>query len=276
MSDIFNYEYKIEFQNLIDIQTFADYDSSSYAFSNKFNINKLSLIKNEQFEIIPNNIPFTKDPILAQSGKNKVEGQKNLNKKRGRHIKVTSKIGRKNPHDRKCSCNIRTKITIAYFSFLVQFINSIIELILCEEDGVDISQYKLKKIKHSKNINLQLIKNLKKAKIKDIFSFQIDSKNIFGEKTENEEICKKNIEKNEKLENIFNQCFIEFFENIFCQKNREVNLNKYGINKNLFLNSNVILYKDFINNIKSKENDGDNLEEYLKLIDEGVKNYMKI
>ena len=70
---------------------------------------------------------------------------------------------------------------------------------------------------------------------------------------------------------------MEFFKNIFYQSNREVNLKKYGINKKSFLNSNVVLYKDFINNIKNKENNGgDDLDEYLSLIAKGVENYLSI
>ena len=62
------------------------------------------------------------------------------------------------------------------------------------------------------------------------------------------------------------------FLEIYFAKKREFNLTKYGINKNIFLNSDVILYKDFINNIKNKENSGDDLEQYLfKLINDHYK-----
>ena len=282
MSDIFDYitmidKYKFESKNnKIEIQTFTDNDSFNFIINNKFDSNKLSIIINEHFEIIPNTIPCMNKSILPKNNTTKIKYIKNLNKKRGRHIKDNIIKGRKKPHDRTCPCNIRTRITIAYLSFIPKFINSVSELLLCEEDGIDINQYKLKNIKHCKNITLALIKKLKNKKIKDIVSFRINSKNIFGEKTENEEICQNIIKKSKKIENILNQNYLEFFENIFCQKNREISLTKYGINKNLFLNSDVILYKDFINNIKSKENNGDNLEQYLKLIEEGVKNYFKI
>ena len=85
--------------------------------------------------------------ILPNNNTTKIKYIKNLNKKRGRHIKDNIIKGRKKPHDRTCPCNIRTRITIAYLSFIPKFINSVSELLLCEEDGIDINQYKLKNIK---------------------------------------------------------------------------------------------------------------------------------
>ena len=66
---------------------------------------------------------------------------------------------------------------------------------------------------------------------------------------------------------------MDFFD-IFYQSQNEVNLQTYGINKTLFLNSNVILYKDFINNIKKQG--GSDLDDYLKKIEEIVENYLKL
>ena len=276
----------IETNNNIELTTFNDNKSFDFLFNNnnKFDLDKLSIIINEQFEFIPKSIPpKEKNGTKSKNKKKEIKNisnnnKKYLKKKRGRPIKIPGKKSRKKAHDRKCPCNIRTKLTIAYFAFLIQFVNSTIELVLCEENDVnDINQYKLKKINHSKNISKKLIKDLKKQKIRQIISYEINSKNIKGEKNENEEICKKIIEKNKKLENILNQNYMEFFKNIFYQSNREVNLKKYGINKKSFLNSNVVLYKDFINNIKNKENNGgDDLDEYLSLIAKGVENYLSI
>ena len=273
ITDKNNPEYIFNF----DMQTIFDNNSWSYVYVNKFDKNRLSITTSENL-YIPNIIPSIPQPSSPKNAKKKNNSKikEHLKKKRGRKSSSNKKKGRKNPHDRKCPCNIRTRSTIAYFTFLFQLINAIIEFILSEEDGIDISQYKLKKIIHCKNITLNLIKDLKKKTIKDIFSFEVNSKNIFGEKKENEEICNKIIQKSKILENILNQHYMEFFENIFCQKKREFNLTKYGINKSIFLNSDVILYKDFINNIKNKENSGDDLDQYLLLINEGIKNYLKI
>ena len=66
---------------------------------------------------------------------------------------------------------------------------------------------------------------------------------------------------------------MKFFE-IFYTSQKEVNLKQYGVNKSLFLNSNVILYNDFINNIKKRG--GSDLDDYLKKIEEVVAKYLKL
>ena len=280
MSDLFDYismidKYKFETKNNIETQTFGENNSLIFLKNTKFDSNKLSIILNDKFEIIPQFLSNKRSKSI-KSKLNSKNKKNYMGKKRGRKKDKFSKNIRKKSHGRECPCNIRTKLTIAYFTFLIQFINAVIELILCDEN--DVNQYKLKKINHIKNITKELIKNLKNQKIRDIISSDINSKNFLGEKNENEEICQKIIKKSKKLKKILNQNYMAFFENIFYeQKKREFNLNKYGINKKIFLNSEVILYKDFINNIKNKENKKDNnLEKYLSLIDNGVKDYLKI
>ena len=268
-------KYKFETKNNIETQTLVENDSLIFLKNTKFDSNKLSIISSDKFEIIPQFLSNKR----SKSIKSKLDSKNKKNylgKKRGRKKDKNSKNTRKKSHGRECPCNIRTKLTIAYFTFLIQFINAVIELILCDEN--DINQYKLKKLNHIKNITKKLIKNLKNEKIRDIISCNIDSKNFLGEKNENEEICQKIIKKSKKLKKILNQNYMAFFENIFYEKNkREFNLNKYGINKTIFLNSEVNLYKDFINNIKNKNNKNDNdLEQYLSLINKGVKEYLDI
>ena len=260
MSDLFDNvqvidKYKIETNNNIETQTIFENDSLIFLKNNKFDSNKLFVVFNDEFEIIPQFLP-NKGKRNSKSKLNKNEKNKKnfVGKKRGRKKDKNSKNTRKKSHGRECPCNIRTKLTIAYLTFLIQFINAVIELILCDEN--DVNQYKLKKLNHIKNITKELIQNLKNQR---------------------EEICQKIIKKSKKLEKILNQKFMEFFENIFLKNKREFNLNKYGINKIIFLNSEVILYKDFINNIKNKENKNDNdLKKYLSLIDKSVKNYLKM
>lgn len=246
----------IESRNDIEYPTISD--KLIYLNKNKFSVYELNIFINSQFEIIPKKQTF--------KGKNFLK-----NKKRGRQAKDDGKKWRKNIHNRICPCNIRTKITIAYISFLVQFINSAIDLFLREDDNIN--QYKFKKVFHSKKINIKFIKDLKQKTIKEIISNRISPKYLSSEKRENEKICQKIIEKNKELEILLNQNFMEFFD-IFSNSHNEVDLKKYGINKTLFLNSNVILYRDFINNIKKQG--GSDLDDYLKKVEEILENYIKL
>ena len=119
-----------------------------------------------------------------------------------------------------------------------------------------------------------MIQDFKKQTIKDIISNKISPKYLSSEKNENEKVCQTIIKKNKELEIILNQKYMAFFKDIFYDSQREVNLTKYGINKTLFLNSNVILYKNLINNIK--EQGGNDLDNYLKKMDDVVKEYLKL
>lgn len=254
--DIKNYSFSDsdndEYIPKIEYPTIHSSKSEICIYKQEFPSNKLFISTNEQFEIIPK-------IIIPRKVHEKKTIRKILNKKRGRQ---TSKKLRKRKHDRKCPCNIRTKITIAYLSFLRQFTNSAIEYFLREDK--DVNKYKLKKI-FSSRINLNYIKELKQKTIKEIMQ---------GKENENEEnkiICNIIAQKNKNLEIILNQKYMKFFKDIFYQSKTKVNLENYKINDSFFLNSEVVLYNDFINKIKNEG--GDDLEEYLLKIEEIIKNY---
>lgn len=265
------------FDNLDEIEfpSFLEYPSDVKSFSflspfkNIFPLNKLSINKTEQFGI------YSKSSDIEPIEKD-IQNYKKINyikKKRGRKILDDSKKGRKN-HDRTCSCNIRTKITIAYFSFLIKFINFIIDIVLYKEE--DISQYKLKKIPHEKNINITFIKKLKNKTIEQIISNDIYTNNK-RKNNINKKICEKIIEKNYIFKNILNKKYMEFYENIFILSKKEVDLSNYGINRTIFLNSDVVLFEDFKNKIKKEEKGNENdLNAYLSKIDKCANNYLNI
>lgn len=268
---------KFELLNNIEYPTYHDNDPIIDNYQNKFDENKLFININQQFAIIQkssNKSPKKKHSQIILDKKQK-NNDNILAKKRGRPAAKNGKKCRRNSHDRKCPCNIRTKITNAYISFLIQFINSVIELLF--RDEVNINQFKMKKLIYTNNITIDFIKNLKLKSIKDIITDNVGTCHLSDKNNENIKICKTIIEKNKELEKVLNQNYMEFFEYIFHQSQKEVDLNKYGINKIVFLNSDVVLFKDFINNIKNKEKKGgDDLEKYLKKIEKVVENYLKI
>lgn len=274
--DIFDniiFKNNIEFLNNIEFPTYHDIDLLDNNYKNKFDENKLSININQQFAIIQksSNKGTTKKNSQIILDKQPKNMSNLLARKRGK----PAVNNRKKSHDRKCPCNIRTKITNAYIAFLIQFINSVIELLLKDEDNIN--QYKMKKLIYINNISINFIKNLKLKSIKDIITDNVGTCHLSDKKNENRKICETIIEKNKQLEKVLNQNYMEFFEYIFHQSQKEVNLNKYGINKIVFLNSEVVLFKDFINNIKNKEKKGkDDLDKYLKKIEEVVENYLKI
>ena len=70
---------------------------------------------------------------------------------------------------------------------------------------------------------------------------------------------------------------MEFYENIFILSKKEVDLSNYGINRTIFLNSDVVLFEDFKNKIKKEEKGNENdLNAYLSKIDKCANNYLNI
>ena len=199
---------------------------------------------------------------------NNINDKTILNKKR----KSKKKEGKRNKNTRKD--NIRTKITKCFLKFLIIFINAIIQRLLIEEDNVQ--QYKLKAITYEENINIDNIKKLKEKTIKDIISMKKSGKYKDENKNENEntKICNIIVEKDKKIENILNQKYMEFFS-VFCGTKKLIDLSKYGINIEIPLNSDMILYKDLIEKIKNKKNKND-LDQYLKKFDECINDYKEI
>lgn len=235
---------------------------------------KLSINSCEQFMIIETT------PTKKRKKRTKASTNTILNKKRGRKVKSENKNkNKRNSHTRNDPCNIRSRITRKYFKFLINFINAIIIQLLLEEDNVQ--EYKLKKIKYNENINIDNIQKLKDKTIRQIVSYNISgkyksSKNNQNERNENDIICERIIEKRPEIEKIMNLKYMKFFDSVFCGEKKTVDLNEYGINIQVPLNSDIELYQDCIKNIKKKEENSGDLDQYLKKVNKCVIDYKKI
>ena len=62
----------------------------------------------------------------------------------------------------------------------------------------------------------------------------------------------------------------------FVEKKKTVDLNEYGINIQVPLNSDIELYQDCIKNIKKKEENSGDLEQYLKKMNKCIIDYKTI
>ena len=268
--DIFDNSYdenKIKYMDYPTIDNISSEYTDTNANINIFPSNKLLISKIEQFNIISRSFPTshanTNNNFIKEI---KIDSNECLKKKRGKK----SLNQKEQKHSRLDPCNIRKKLIISYFSFIIQFVNCIIELIFYDDDNIE--QYKLKKIVHPQKINIQFINELRNKTIKEIISEEISKKYYYGENNENEIKCNIIEEKSEVLKIILNKKFMDFFD-IFYKSSKKVNLKNYGIQIPLFLNSNVDLYKDFKNKIIN--GGGDDLEKYLLRIEECMEKLLK-
>ena len=105
-----------------------------------------------------------------------------------------------------------------------------------------------------KNINKKELEKLKKRKLYEIICLPISPKCTNYGKDYNEQLCNKLKEdpKNKILIRFLDETFLSFFRDIYYKNERNINLDKYGINDNLPLSEEVKLSINKINSFDAK------------------------
>ena len=227
-------------------------------------INDKDITENEK-----NNLYFVKN--LKKIQKEKSVKFIIKKKKRGREKKKNLK----KIHDKNTIDNVLRKIQVNYMSFLISFINEILNNLKYKEKFCKLD-YKIKQ-----NVNNKFFESLKTKNIGEIICSNIsgkykkDGKNNkdilekIKEKKNNKEINNK---ENEVIINILSENYFDFFRKIYYKSSKLINLEEYGLDKQITLSDKVKMYKDFLN--KNKELDKS--EDYNNNINNCVKNkYIK-
>ena len=193
-------------------------------------------------------------------------------KKRGRvKQKKINKI-----HDKHTIDNVLRKIQVNYMTFLTSFINEILKNLNFNERFLKLD-YSIKK-----NINKDFFESLKTKNIGEIICSEISGKYKKDGKKNNKDILEKikkkknnkeiNNKENEAIINILSENYFDFFRKIYYKSSKLINLEEYGLDKEITLSDKVKMYKDFLN--KNKELDKS--EDYNNNINNCVKNkYIK-
>ena len=160
-------------------------------------------------------------------------------------------------------------------SFLISFINEILNNLKYKEKFCKLDY------KYKQNVNNKFFESLKTKNIGEIICSNIsgkykkDGKNNkdilekIKEKKNNKEINNK---ENEAIINILSENYFDFFRKIYYKSSKLINLEEYGLDKEITLSDKVKMYKDFLN--KNKELDKS--EDYNNNINNCVKNkYIK-
>ena len=245
-----------------------------------FLFDKLPLYEFNQFNNGESDFRFKEDIINSITTLNKLNvNENNINantKEKSNIFKVTiknNKLGRKKRieieiltdtgHSKYHPDNMKTKIQVHYISFIFKFVNIVIR-ILGYKEQFDKIDYSLKRNVSKKNIN-----RLEEENIEYILT-QKKSKKYKNSKEENKDIYEKL--KNEPiLRNIFSYNYKEFFYNFYCNKETNINLNKFDSNLNVDINLDKYGAKIY-KHLKEK-NINDPM--YIKKMDQIVKNMFK-
>ena len=244
------------------------------AFKNSFSLNKNDG-KNEEDKIdekklyyINENIPSEKSTKSQTSiikknlfkiniEQEQEQEQKLIKKKRGRLPKpenLAAVISSPKIHDKNSMDNLLRKVQVHYLSFIISYINDILNGLEYKEQFLKID-YNFKK-----NINKDFLDDLKTKKISDIICIDISSKYKKDKKT-NLKIYEK-IKKNEILNVILNQNYLEPFD-IYYKSKKIINLKNYGLDKEIILSDKSKMFKDLLKH-SLKDKDNKNINEHIK------------
>ncbi len=176
--------------------------------------------------------------------------------KPGRKRKCPLKNGEK-PHDKDARDNILRKIQVHYLTFIVDFMNDLLNHLGYNYEFIDID-YNIKKDIRKKSFSL-----LKKKNIGEILCQEISPK-FRTQKKENNYIIYDKVKSDEVVNYFFSQNFMKLFKEVYLKNKR--NINEKGFH--FQLSEKVQTFDDLLNKTKAY----DDKNEYKKKVDEVIKN----
>lgn len=230
--------------------------------------------KNEQHEQPVKNKSKKNSPPIFHTfklpRKVKRKGNNFTKKKRGRKSLNENKV---KIHDKMSRDNILRKVQIDYLTFLIKFLNVIIKRF---DQTADLFFLPLD-YKFKKTVNKDFLNDLTKSSIYSIVVTAKISKKFRNYNIDyNSQVMSLIDEKCPSLiEFMKNNFYLDFFRNVYYQKERSINLNKFGLDKIVLLPKNVKLFQDFA--LKTDfEYDNEDREKYLMKIKECIeKKFLK-
>ena len=206
----------------------------SSIIENKKTFNKLFEVKKE----------------ISLSGNNSTEYTR---KKRGRKKERENKS---QTHDKYWMDNMLRKIQNHFLSFIIFFINDILEALNYKQRFLKLDQtFKI-------NIKKDFVESLKKKTIAEIIDNKISTK--YKKKIDNKKIYEE-LKDKEDLKVLFKENYLVLFKNIYYENKKIINLKKYGIEKEIKLSKEVKFYEDLL---KKEAFNEDN--EYIRNINECI------
>ena len=229
------------------------------------NIKENPLIDNSDDNIYFIEKQTTKDKEISSNDSEERLESENKNKNKfiikkgiGRGRKRTKKLKYYRTHHFDSSDNNLRKIHINFITFIVYYINVILNQLNYKERFYNLS-YSFKK-----RINKMILEDLKSQTIKDIISNNISEKYKNINKNINYEIVSK-IESENLLNKILSEKYIDLFKKVYFKNNRCIDLRKYGHNKIIILPKYIKMYKELlIKNQKKDKNIKKKFEECIK------------
>lgn len=214
-------------------------ENDPFNFTEKFNTKK----ENEKKNLFNVNEKenLTKDNLI------------NKKRKRGKKSKKIINNNRKY-HDNNRTDNLLRKIQCHYMSFIVSYLNNILKNLNYQQKFLKLDY------KYKRNVNKKFVESLKKKTVGDILCNKISDKYKHSSTDTNKELCKK-IKNIKIFNNILDDNYLTLFRKVYYKSNKRINLNEYGLNKEIILSNDVKMFNDLLKDIKSNEKHQEKISE---------------
>ena len=179
---------------------------------------------------------------------------------------------RKNTHNNLSSDNLLRKVQVHYFSFLISFLNYLLELFKYDYKFLELD-YRIKKninknVKKRKIGNVKIINSFDDVSVEKIISQKRKKQCKKYEENHNQIICEA-VKRNKILYNILKDKHLNIFKKFYFTTSKLINLKEYGEDKCIKIPNEV---KTHIDLLKDNSDFG---EEYKKSINQCIiKNYI--
>ena len=183
------------------------------------------------------------------------ENNKSLIKKKRKRGRQIENLNSKRCHYSYCTDNLICKIQVNYISFIISFLNEILEILNYKERFYELD-YNFKK-----QVNQKYLNEMKEKSIRDIISNKISEKYKNKDKYSNRILCEK-LKEDKKLNKLLSDDYLNLFEKIYLKSQTKINLEEYGLDKEIILSNKVKMF----NSLLLKVEDKDTLQRYLENI----------
>ena len=141
-------------------------------------------------------------------------------------------------HSQYASDNLLRQINVHFLTFIVSFLNLILDKYNYKEKFLQLS-YKFKK-----GINKASLRVLKKTTIDKIICNEIS--NRYKEDSNYNKRIYNKIKSNEEINKILSDNYLNVFKNFYLKNNRIINLKAYKIDKEISLSNNAKTFNDLL------------------------------
>ena len=225
---------------------------------------------NTFFQNLPQNNIESNDSMIIELNLNhshyikanqqfKTELSRHLKGRKTKRMKSEEKEKEIKCHDRYKTDNMLRKINGHYISFIIDYVNTILDILEFKE------QFKIIDYKYKTTINKKYFTLLKNKNIEEILNQNISPKLSNQPKYHNKNIFEK-LRHNPIISKLFSQNYLYLFNSVYYKSERNINLNNYGLDVNILLPKKVKMYRDLL-----EKGDNNQSPEYLKKLNKFVK-----